>query len=314
MLLETIPIWLRLMMLGALWFSMAQVLIKTLGQTLPFMEIVFFRGLWGVGLSLFMMRRAGVAGAGRRKGLLLTRGLLGFLTMSGSFYSLTVLSLSDAITLYYLHPVFAAVFSSMLGRERFFGRTALALVISLAGALCIARPAFLFGLNGPAPDPLGVAAALVSAVCGGAVLVSLHELGRTEHPLVPTLWVSVCAVSLSLAGALPVWRWPVGWEWLLIAGIGVLTQRAQLDMTRGLAIEPAGRASVVGYSQIILAGIWGAALFAETPHWSFYPGAALIILGSLVSTFGAKKPAPVKPIACTTVRPPSESDDHKPQP
>ncbi|EPR42466.1 protein of unknown function DUF6 transmembrane [Desulfovibrio sp. X2] len=302
--LSVLPPWLRLMLLGTLWFSLAQVLIKLLGQNMNFMEIVSFRGMWGVGLCLWMMRRAGGGGfsLGRRRGLLVLRGLLGFTTMACSFYSVTVMPLTDAITLYYLHPVFAAVFSSFLGRERFWGRTSVALALSLAGAIFIARPSFLFGGGAAAPYLPGVIAAVVSAVCGGGVLVCLHELGRTEHPLIPTLYVSVAAASFSLVGSIPIWRWPEGWEWLALAGIGVLTQRAQLDMTKGVALEPAGRASVVGYAQIIFAGVWGALLFAEQPGWNFYCGAGLIIVGSLVSGSGGKgkggdsMPAPGAPL------------------
>jgi len=286
------PSWLRLMLLGTLWFSLAQVAIKVLAQRLPVMEIVTFRGLWGVGLCVWMMRRAGVVGLGRRKGLLLLRGLAGFATMSCSFYSVTVLPLTDAITLYYLHPVFTAVFSAMLGRERFWGRTAAALAVSLLGALCIARPPVLFGAGPAEPHLLGIAAAVLSAVCAGVVLVSLHELGRTEHPLIPTLWVSIAAFSCSLAGSIPVWSMPQGTDWLFIAAIGILTQRAQLDLTRGLALQPAGRASIVGYFQIVFVGLWGALLFQETPHWTFYLGAGLIVAGSLVSSIGGAKPVP----------------------
>lgn len=292
------------MLLGTLWFSIAQVVIKILGKQLPFMEIVTFRGLWGVGLCLWMMRRAGVFSTGRRKGLLLLRGVMGFATMSCSFYSVTVLPLTDAITLYYLHPVFAASFSAMLGRERFWGRTSAALAVSLLGALCIARPSFIFGVGTGQPHLWGITAAIVSAFCAGVVLVTLHELGRTEHPLIPTLWVSCAAFAFSLAGSVPVWRIPQGVEWLYLAAIGILTQRAQLDMTRGLALEPAGRASIVGYAQIVFAGVWGAILFDETPHWTFYLGAGFIFAGSLISSAGGKRPEAAKPTACTTVRPP----------
>lgn len=297
------PPWLRLMLLGTLWFSLAQVAIKILGKRLPFIEIVTFRGLWGVGLCLWMMRRAGFFSLGQRKGLLLLRGVAGFATMASSFYSVTVLPLTDAITLYYLHPVFTAAFSAMLGRERFWGRTAVALAVSLLGALCIARPPFLFGASAAEPHVLGIVAAVFSAICAGVVLVSLHELGRTEHPLIPTLWVSLAAFSFSLVGTVPAWKTPQGLDWLYIAAIGILTQRAQLDMTKGLALEPAGRASIVGYSQIVFAGLWGAFLFGEKPDWTFYLGAGCIIAGALVSSAGKRASTPTKSAACTPVHP-----------
>jgi drug/metabolite transporter (DMT)-like permease len=48
-------------------------------------------------------------------------------------------------------------------------------------------------------------------------------------------------------------------------------------MTRGLSLEPAGRAMAVGYLQIVFATAWGLLFFSERPDALSAIGAFLII-------------------------------------
>ena len=47
--------------------------------------------------------------------------------------------------------------------------------------------------------------------------------------------------------------WPTATGWLLLGAIGIVTQIAQIYMTRGLHLEPAGRATAVSYLQVVFA-------------------------------------------------------------
>ena len=85
----------------------------------------------------------------------------------------------------------------------------------------------------------------------------------------------------SLPFALQNWVWPTGWQWLLLLGVGLATQIAQVMMTRGIALVPAGPATAVGYSQVLIATFWGATLFDEVPTWQTGVG-ALCIVSALV--------------------------------
>ena len=68
---------------------------------------------------------------------------------------------------------------------------------------------------------------------------------------------------------------------LLLLGVGVATQTAQLALTKGLARERAGKATSVGYLQIAFALVFGAAFFGQVPGpWS-WAGMALVV-GSVV--------------------------------
>jgi drug/metabolite transporter (DMT)-like permease len=76
--------------------------------------------------------------------------------------------------------------------------------------------------------------------------------------------------------------WPTAIEWLVLFGVGVCTQVAQVCLTRGLSLERAGRASSVGYLQVAFAVAWGALVFTEPPGWTTLAGAGLIIGGTVL--------------------------------
>ncbi len=86
--------------------------------------------------------------------------------------------------------------------------------------------------------------------------------------------------------------WPSGWEWLALLGVGVSTQIAQVYLTRGLSLEPAGRAMAVGYSQILFVVLYGMIFFAEyLTVWSA-AGSLLVIAGTLAVAVGGRASVP----------------------
>jgi drug/metabolite transporter (DMT)-like permease len=84
---------------------------------------------------------------------------------------------------------------------------------------------------------------------------------------------------------------PTPIEWLMLIGIGVLTQFAQLRMTQALHLEPAGRASAVTYLQVLLSVGWGIWLFGEQPSIFTLMGAVLVLGGTLIATGALPLPA-----------------------
>ena len=70
-------------------------------------------------------------------------------------------------------------------------------------------------------------------------------------------------------------------EWLLLLGVGVTTQLAQVSMTRGLQLERTARATTVGYLQVAFAVVWGLVVLGEVPDVWTLTG-AVIIIGSIL--------------------------------
>lgn len=265
---------------AAFFFSIMSLLVKLAGQRLPVQEVVLARSSVGVLMCWLSLRRRGVSLWGQQRGMLLLRGVLGYGALSCFFFALVHLPLAEATVLQYTNPVFTALLAAPLLAERLRPRELVLALLGLGGVVLIARPAFLFGGSAAALDPVAVAVALTGALLSAGAYVTVRRLGRTEDPVVIVFYFALIATagSIPLTAANPVM--PAGWEWAALLGIGVVTQVAQVLMTRGLREEPAGRATAVGYMQIVFAAVWGLLFFADVPDGWAVAGALVIILAT----------------------------------
>ena len=281
----------RHMILGSFWFSVMSLLVKFAGRDMAPMQVVLFRGVMTLGLSAALVARAGHSPGGTRhtRHLLLVRGVVGTIALSCFYASVIRLPLAEASVVQYTNPVFTAVLAALLLGERAGWREIVAVVAGLAGVVLIARPAALFG--GLTRLPVAhLAVALVGAMCSAGAYVAIRAIGRREHPQVVVLWLPLLTVPMTLPFALRTWHWPTAPQWLVLAGVGVTTQLGQLSLTKGLQRERAGRATAVGYLQIVFAALWGVLAFGERPDaWTLTGGA--IILGGTLLVALRRKPA-----------------------
>ena len=265
---------------AAFFFSIMSVLVKVAGQRLPTQEVVLARAAVGAALSWAALRARGVSPWGNNRKLLLVRGLLGYVALSCFFFALTRLPLADATVIQYTSPIFTALLAAFFLAESIRRRDLFLTLLSLAGVVLMTRPRFLFGGLEERLDPFVVGVALGGAIFSAGAYVAVRRLGRTDDPLVIVFWFAAIATM----GAIPFTAMdallPTPLEWLLLLSIGVVTQIAQVFMTRGLREERAGRAMAVAYMQIVFAALWGALFFAELPDLWGAAGAILIVLGT----------------------------------
>ncbi len=275
-----VPPGIRYMAGAAFFFSIMSALVKVAGRTLPVQEVVLARALVGAVLSWAVLRVRGVSIRGNRRGLLLLRGVLGYLALSSFFYALTHLPLADATVIQYTNPVFTALLAVVLLGESLRRRDLGLALLSLAGVVLMTRPGFVFGGLDERLDPFAVAIALAGALFSAAAYVTVRRLGRTEDPVVIVFWFAMIATLASIPFTAADAVMPSPLEWLLLLAIGGVTQVGQVLMTRGLRAERAGRAMAVAYMQIVFAAVWGALFFAELPDAWGLAGALLIVLGT----------------------------------
>ncbi|HET7274014.1 MAG TPA: DMT family transporter [Longimicrobiaceae bacterium] len=269
----------RYMVAGAFFFSVMSLLVKLVGARIPGQEIVLVRGSVTLVITFAMLKRAGIRARGSREGFLVLRALLGFAALSCFYYSVINLPLADATLIQYTNPVWTALLAAWLLGERMGRREALLIAASLGGVVLIARPSFIFGSAAGRLDPAVVAIALIGALFSAAAYVTVRKLGQTEHALVIVFYFTLITVPAAIPGALMEPVWPTLTEWAILLAVGLTAQAGQVYLTKGLQMEPAGRATAVGYLQIVFAAGWGMIFFAEFPDgWSIL--GALIIVGS----------------------------------
>ena len=273
---------LRYMVASTFFFSLMSVLVK-LGGEYGFQsaQLVFARALIALILSSWALRRARIAfwHTPHRK-LLLLRGVLGFGGLSCFYYAVTALPLADATVIQYLNPLCVTLLAAWFLKERFERGVMLGLALSVLGVVLIAQPSFLFGSS--RLDPFAAAVALLGAVMSAGAYTTVRALRGKAEPMLVVFYFPLVATPLSWPAAWPVWIWPDEVGWALLLGIGVVTQIAQVLMTRGLHLEAAAKASSITYLQVVFAFGWGMALFGELPSLLSLLGTACVLAGALV--------------------------------
>jgi drug/metabolite transporter (DMT)-like permease len=271
------------MLASAFFFSLMGVCVKAVGSRLPVAEVVLARALVSVLLSWWLLRQRSIPIWGKRKGMLILRGVIGTLALACVYAALTHLPLASATVLQYLYPTFTALLAWVTLREHLAARLLLAMALGWLGVLVVAQPGWLTGhtSNGLPLVPLllGVAGAVLTALA----YVSVRTLGRSEHPLVIVFYFPLVALPLTLPLVLLHPVIPTAVELLWLVGVGLFTQLGQIGLTKGLTALPAARATAMSYAQVLFAALWGWLFFGEGLSGWTALGATLVLAATLLS-------------------------------
>ena len=126
----------RFMLLASFTFTLMKVFIK-LVPTIPAVEIIFFRSIISMGISLYFLRRQKVSVWGKNKPILVARGIAGATALIIYFSLLQQIPLATASTLQYLAPIFTTLIGVVLVGEKARNVQWLFFAISFTGILVI---------------------------------------------------------------------------------------------------------------------------------------------------------------------------------
>ena len=173
------------------------ICVKHLGGRLPVSEIVFVRSLISIVLTLTSLKRLGISPAGKRKGLLLVRGVLGTVALLCFFEALSHLPLAAATILQYTYPTFAALAAWLLLGEKVRKRVGFAVILGWLGIVLVVQPEWIG--SGVTGLPISIVLiALAGALFTALAYVSVRELSRSEHPLVIVYYCPLVSIPLTL--------------------------------------------------------------------------------------------------------------------
>lgn len=243
---------------------------------IPAHEIILFRSLVTFVISYAYLKRKGIYPLGENKLSLVLRGFFGMVSLTAFFITLQRMPLASAITLQYLSPFFTIIFSLFILGEKLRRIQWLFFIISLAGAIIVR------GFDDRIAT-LDLILGIFSAVFSGLAYNMIRLAGRTEHPVVIVFYFPL--VSLPFIGLWCLYEWvqPIGWEWFWLILTGVLTQFAQVSMTKAYQLEPPASISGLQYLGLIYSLVIGFFVFDEHYPVMSFVGMILIILGILLN-------------------------------
>ncbi|MEY9094259.1 drug/metabolite transporter (DMT)-like permease [Paenibacillus sp. RC84] len=275
-----------LSLLSSLVFSVMNALVKGISSTIPAAEIAFFRGLVGTLLILILMRYSGVAFSRKGIPMLAVRGLSGGLYMLAFFYTLSNIPLTDASLLAQLAPIFVAMLSVLILKEKLSRRGAVVFPVILAGALLLMK------LHEYSSYSVYALVGLLSAFFSAAASISIRYLSRTH----PSYEIVFYFVATSMLVAVP-FMWdsfviPDARETVMLVIIGLVSLLGQLFLTKAFTHENAIIVQVVSYFGLFLNVLFGYLFWNEVPDLLTVAGGVLIVAGCMILCGGNRQSSP----------------------
>ena len=261
-----------LMLLAALIFSLADVLIKSLSSSFTATQISFIRFLLGVVILWPILSSRRISLRGNHTGILILRGLFGTLSFFCLLKSIAMIPLANAIVLFYTFPLFVVLFSFLLFRAAIEKGELVLIGVGLVGIYILTNPD-LHSFS------LGYMFGLLASGLGGMAMVLIHKARQTNDPFI--IYFHFCLVGgiLCFPFFIRGFSLPNVQHWILLVSVALMLLVAQVLMNHGLKFCKASEGSLIMMSEVVFVGIAGAVIFNDpiTPNFLF---GALLIVGS----------------------------------
>lgn len=269
------------MIVAGFLFATMAVFVKLGSEHFGAAEMALYRSLFSlVAVMGVVAMHPGSTLRTAHFGAHMLRGIIGSISLIGYFYAITRLPLATAQTLNYTSPLFLAIGTTVVLRERFSPWLVAAIALGFGGVALLLRPTFAAGSEAPA------VVGLLSGIFSAWAYLNVRALGRLGEPDWRVLfWFAVvasamCAVWQGATSSFHAITWDNAW---MLFGVGLCGTLAQLAMTRAYRT---GNTLVVGafsYSTILFATLATIVLWQERIGWTEAAGMAVIAASGIMA-------------------------------
>jgi drug/metabolite transporter (DMT)-like permease len=279
------------MLLSSLTFALMGGAAKVLAQSLPPLEVTFFRNVFGVAIILTALFTHPTKSKGGKPLLLFFRGFIGFLALLAYFYLMAHIPLGVAVTYNKTSPLFLAFFAWLFLGEKLPKSAILALIFGFVGIVLIAKPD---GFSLSKYDMLGIFSGIGAALAYTSIrelknyydtrqiALSFMAIG-TIGPIILMILAEFVTPAKGLDFLIAKFAMPKAEDWIYIVIVGVSATISQLLMTKAYSLTKAGIVGTITYTQILFAVLIGTALGDKFPDfWTIMGMISIVIAGLLV--------------------------------
>jgi len=285
--------------LGLLIFSLQDIAVKWIGGSYPILEIVIFRGLVAMPITLLFFRLEGQRGLPTTKQpkLEYVRGLFLFLSYTTYFMGLAALPLAEIAAIRFSAPLMITALSVVLLGEKVRPNRWVALGIGFIGVLVIVRP-------GSTNFNIGSVFILLSTLFYALSTILTRRLQTTESSATMSYYSSlfylvaaailtplVIAIgptpnaSPSIAFLFHAWAIPTLLDLIVMSGLGLVWAGGMYFMARAYSLALASVVAPFEYVTLPINTMWGFVLWHQFPTLITLIGAGLTLLSGLYTLY-----------------------------
>lgn len=269
------------MLMALLFFTIMNVLIKYIPR-IGAVEIIFFRSVVSLIMSYGLLKQQNINIWGNNKKWLIIRGIAGSAGLLFFFTTIKVMPLGSAIAIQYMSPIFTSMLGIFIVKEKvlswqwvFFAMAFIGVVVIQGFDTRVTSQQALIGIAG--------------ALSAGMAYNSIRKMKDSEHPLVIIFYFPLVTIPITGVYLLSNWLNPTWVEFLILIAIGVVTQFAQLFMTKAYQADTLSKISSIQYIGIVFALGFGYFLFDESYDFNSAAGIIIIIIAVILNVWYKNK-------------------------
>jgi drug/metabolite transporter (DMT)-like permease len=273
-----------LVLTSALLFAGVGALVKAASVDLPIEVIVFFRNAVAMAFLIpwLQIRHRGLSLRTSCPHLHLLRAASGLGAMYCFFIALKLLRLADAMLLCYTLPIFIPIIEWFWLKEPVSRQTKIAVIVGFIGIALVLKPGFgLFQAAGL----VGLASGLLAALA----IVGIRRMTATEPVVRVVFYFTVFGTLVSAVPLAWTWQTPQGLMLWVLCGMGVLAIMAQMCLTKGYSLAPAGQVGPFNYGNVVFAALLGWLIWGETLDGLTLAGAVLTCSAGIIATYRSER-------------------------
>lgn len=292
------------LLLAILIGSLQAVAVKWIGGNYSVLEIVTFRSLVALPITVLFFRFEGKKGLPTTIHLKLqiVRGLFLFLSYTTFMMGLAALPLADIESIRFSGPMMITVLSVFMLGEKVELRRWLALIVGFAGILLIVRP-------GSTHFNEGSLFVLISVLFYALTVILTRKMKTTDSSatmayfsswvyLIAAFIVSPLAATVgeipnahpSIAFLFHAWTLPTLLDLFIMSGLGLIWASWAYFATRAYSTAQASVIAPFEYASLPINVMWGFLIWHEIPAGMTLAGAALTLLSGLYILYHEQKP------------------------
>jgi S-adenosylmethionine uptake transporter len=293
------------LLLAMLIGSLQSVAVKWIGGNYSVLEIVTFRSLVALPVTLIFFRLEGKKGlpTTSQPRLQYVRGIFLFLSYTAFMMGLAALPLADIESIRFSGPMMITILSVFMLGEKVELRRWLALIVGFAGILLIVRP-------GSANFNEGSLFVLISVLFYALTVILTRKMNATDSSATMAYfssWVYLVAAFIfsplaaavgeipnahpSIAFLFHAWTMPTLLDLFIMSGLGLVWAGWMYFMTRAYSTAQASVIAPFEYASLPISIMWGFLIWHEIPAGMTIAGAALTLLSGLYIFYHEQKPA-----------------------
>ena len=263
------------MIFGMFCLSVNDVTVKGLNNYFPVWEIVFFRALSGLIISLGLISYFGINKIKTKKPIRhFIRAFSAVCCVVFYFFGLKYLFLSENVTIVHSAPILAAIIAVPILGEKLGIKRSVAILFGFAGVLIIVKPGTdLFKIVSIFP--------ILSAIFMAVVYISTRSLMSTESSVSIIFYYSLALFITSLVFFPKDFLFPTWSQLILLFNLGIMGSLGHFFISQAAKYADEVVISPFEYTSFLFVTVMGYYFYNEIPTNSIYLGGLLIIISGL---------------------------------